>query len=79
VSVPFTDPRDVVGYGAAMAISSQQAVLTIQGTTMKRAGELLIEALEPYENARVTSVVQSTSYLTSFRGHVTLLAVIDHD
>ena len=62
-----------------MAISSQQAVLTIQGTTMKRAGELLIEALEPYENARVTSVVQSTSYLTSFRGHVTLLAVIDHD
>lgn len=79
MSVPFTDPRDVVGYGAAMAISSQQAVLTIQGTTMKRAGELLIEALEPYENARVTSVVQSTSYLTSFRGHVTLLAVIDHD
>jgi hypothetical protein len=62
-----------------MAISPQQAVLTIQGTTMKRAGELLIDALKPYANARVTSVVQSTSYIASFRGHVTLLAIVDHD
>ena len=62
-----------------MAISSQQAVLTIEGTTMKRAGEMLIDALKLYANARVTSVVQSTSYLTSFRGHVTLLAIVDHD
>jgi hypothetical protein len=46
---------------------------------MKRAGELLIDALKPYANARVTSVVQSTSYLTSFRGRVTLLAIVDHD
>ena len=62
-----------------MAISSQQAVLTIEGTTMKRAGEMLIDALKLYANARVTSVVQSTSYLTSFRGRVTLLAIVDHD
>lgn len=62
-----------------MAISSQQAVLTIKGKSMKRAGEMLVDALKPYANARVTSLVQSTSYMTSFRGRVTLLAIIDHD
>lgn len=46
---------------------------------MKRASEMLVDALKPYANARVTSLVQSTSYTTSWRGHVTLLAIIDHD
>jgi hypothetical protein len=62
-----------------MSISSQQAILTIRGTSMKRAGEMLIDALKPYANARVTSVAQSTSYVASWRGHVTLLAIVDHD
>ncbi|HEY8912453.1 hypothetical protein [Lacisediminihabitans sp.] len=62
-----------------MAISSQQAVITIQGESMKRASGMLVDALEPYANARVTSLVQSTSYTTSWRGRVTLLAIVDHD
>lgn len=66
-------------YVPPMTISSQQAIITIQGTSMKRASEMLVDALKPYANARVTSLVQSTSYMTSWRGHVTLLAIIDHD
>jgi len=32
---------------------------------MKHAGEMLVDALKPYANTRVTSVVQRTSYVVS--------------
>jgi hypothetical protein len=62
-----------------MAISTKQAVLTIQARNQNKAAKMLVDALEPFDNARVTSLTMTRNWVTSFFGAVTLLAIVDHD
>jgi hypothetical protein len=60
-----------------MALVGTQKLITVTAKNLESAASALSVALEPYANARVTSLVQQTNTTTRF-GVVSLLAVIDH-
>jgi hypothetical protein len=61
-----------------MALSPQQTIITVVGSNLHRAAELLPAALEPYPGARIVALTSQSNWATSF-GKVTIVAVIEHD
>jgi hypothetical protein len=61
-----------------MPLHDNQTFVTVTAKNLEAAASALTEALAPYPNARVTSLVEQTNTTTRF-GIVSLLAVVDHD
>jgi hypothetical protein len=61
-----------------MSLHPAQKFITVTAKNLEAAASALTEALSPYPNARVTSLVQQTSTTERF-AVVSLLAVVDHD
>jgi hypothetical protein len=64
----------------AMPLTRTQAIVTatVKGTGLDEAPRKLTEALEPYADARIVSLIQKSNWMTSMRGETSLLAVIDY-
>lgn len=64
-----------------MSLTRTQAIVTVtvKGADLDQAPQKLSEALEPYPDARIVTVLQKTNWMTSLRGETSLLAVIDYN
>lgn len=64
-----------------MSLTRTQAIVTatVKGTDLEEAPQRLSEALEPYPDARIVTVLQKSNWVTSMRGETSLLAVIEYN
>lgn len=63
-----------------MSLTRTQAIVTatVKGTDLDDAPRKLSEALEPYPDARIVTMLQKSNWVTSMRGETSLLAVIEY-
>jgi hypothetical protein len=61
-----------------MSPISTQTLVTVRAKGLAAAAEALRRELENIPGARVVSLTQQTSFVTSFRGVTTIVAVVDH-
>ncbi|WP_157887560.1 hypothetical protein [Frondihabitans sp. PAMC 28766] len=61
-----------------MSLHPFQMFVTVTAKNLEAAANAFTEAIAPYPNARVTSLVEQTNTTTRF-GVVSLLAVVDHE
>jgi hypothetical protein len=55
-----------------------QALLVVSGRNLSEIAERLPAQLEQYADARIVSMVIDNARVTSFRGGITVLVVVDH-
>jgi hypothetical protein len=62
-----------------MGMISTQTIVTAQAKGLAAAAAALSREVENFPHARVVSLVQQTTFMNSFRGETTIVAIVDHD